>query len=271
MMTRNKQWRLFAAGAIVALTGTLLPACPATKSSNCKNPKYVPSLKDQAIQYYQNNNLIEALRILTETEQCKPRDPEIYYLMGMIYYKRDRPAEAIDAFKKAIAVDNRYMDAYMALGVVYLSLNRWDEAILQFERAASDDFFPRPWEAYNNLAWAYLQKGDLDLAEVNANNALRLQEQWCPAYCTLGEVYSKKGLKHKAIKMHLKAIEYCKDSYARPYFLLGLEYGEMGYIDKACESLAKAAGVKNAPEAKQAHEYMTLYNCPGVLQPPRGQ
>jgi tetratricopeptide (TPR) repeat protein len=264
--------------ALMLLVGVLaaaMSACPAWKDptkntvgENCRNPNYVPAMKEQAQEYYNKNLPIEALKVLKDAEQCHPRDPEVYYLFGRIYYDRQRYYDAIDYFQKAIAVDRTHTQSRVALGVVYVALNRWDEAIAQFEKATQDDVYGQPWEVFNNLAWAYLQKGDLERAELSAKKALALNDQWCPAYCNLGEVYAKKGLKEQAVINYQKAIKVCKDTYARPHYLLGLEFGEMGHVEMACQELGAAAAVKNAPEAEQARDYLSLYNCPGVVHRP---
>jgi len=165
-------------------------------------------------------------------------------------------------------VEEGYTESRLALGVAYLSLGKWDQAIEQFEIATSDELFGRPWEIYNNIGWAYLQKGQLELAEVNIRRALRENQNFCPAYCNLGEIYSKKGLVRDAITNFRRSISICGESYARPHFLLGLEFGKLGRTDMACEELARAARIKDAAEAEQALDYMRLYNCPGVMHPP---
>jgi type IV pilus assembly protein PilF len=256
---------------VCACTGMKKPKGEMSKFEQCRNPKYVPALKDQAKEYYRKDKAIEALKILKEAEACHPRDPEIYYLIGHIYYSRDRQYEAIEYFQKALAIDKKHTESRLALAVVYLALHRWDEAIAQFNKAAEDELYKEPWLIYNNLSWAYLQKGNLEMAELNAKKSIELNEQWCPAYCNLGEVYSKKGMKPQAVINYQKAIKVCKESYARPHFLLALELGEMGHIEMACQELGVTAGIKNAPEAEQAADYQNLYNCPDVIRRPAGR
>ncbi len=260
--------RLAVIMAVAAVAGGCNPKALkyANKPEECRNPKYVDAMKGQAINFYNAGKYIEALKSITQAAQCKPKDPEVYYWMGLIYHKRHKLYEAIDAFKKALEIDKTHTDSRMALGVMYLELERWDEAIAQFETCAEDELFLRPWEAYSNLAWAYLQKGDLLLAENAANKAIEANPNFCIAYTNRGEIAVKQGLNRKGILDYQKAIQLCPANYARPHFLLGVEYGRLGYYAQACDEFSKAAIVEGAPEAEQSVDYMRLYNCPGVVR-----
>jgi len=256
MKLKNLTWLLAAAALSLPLA-----SCP-LKPTACKNKQYVSVLKEQVVQLYNRGDYIGALRAAKDAEACRPKDAELYYWMGLIYFKREKPQDAIEALKKSIAIDPKYMESHLALGVIYLSLQMWDAAIDQFEIVAEDDLFPRPWEPYNNMGWAYLQKGDLDHAAESLAKAIRLNPKYCPAYCNLGELYSKQGQSQKAMESYLKSIALCPDGYARPHFLLAQEYGKLKYYQQACSELTKAARVTGAPEAESAIEYMHLYGCP---------
>jgi Tfp pilus assembly protein PilF len=253
---------------MMLLALVLSPACESMrKPSLCRNPKYVEVMKEQAVAFYNSGNYIEAYKNIKDAEACKPKDPEVYYLTGMINFKRGKSYDAIESFQKSLSLDPDYTKSRMFLGVVYLDLQRWDDAIREFEAATKDDFYETPWLAYNNLGWAYLQKGELALAEVNIKQAIKLNKNFCPAYCNMGELYSKQGeaYRTKAIVNYQKAISLCPKDYARPHFLLAVEYGHMGLYTKACEELVLASRVQSAPEAEQAREYMRLFNCPNVV------
>lgn len=251
-------WVALAAAIVVSGCGA------GKKPSYCRNPKYVPVMKEQAVSYYNKGKYIEALKSAKEAEACKPKDAELYYWIGLIYVKRDMDYDAIEALKKSLEIDPDYTEAHMALGMVYLKLERWDEAIKEFDFAARDELYTSPWIALNNLGWAYMQKGDLDMAELSFKKALDQNNKFCPTYCNLGELYSKRGDSSKAIMNFNIAINLCPQNYARPHFLLALEYGRMGQFNYACKHLNQAARTPNAPESQKAIEYMRIYNCPGT-------
>ena len=269
MMRRGHKWTAL---GVIFLSGLVVAGCGASKKpSVCRNPNYISAMKDQASSYYAKGNYVEALKTIKEAEACKPKDPEVYYWMGLIYFQREKYYEAIDSLKKSLDVDSKYTKSNMALGLVYLKLERWDDAIKEFETVTQDDFFDRPWEAYNNLGWAYLQKGELGMAEVNLKQSIHLNQNYCVAHSNLGELYIKQGDTAKAIESFQAAIGLCPENYARPHLMLAIEYGRLGYFDHACSELSAAAKMKNAPEAAQALEYMKLYNCPGIVTGPPGR
>ena len=256
MKLKKLAWLLIAAALVLPLA-----SCP-KKPTECRNKQYESVMKEEAVTLYNRGDYIGALRSAKEAESCKPKDAELYYWMGLIYFKREKPQDAIAYLKKSLSIDPKYTESRLALGVVYLSLEMWDDAIAQFQAAADDDLFSRPWEAYNNLGWAYMQKGDLDSAAENLTRAIHLNPKYCPAYCNQGELYAKQGQSKKAMDSYLKAISLCPDGFARPHFLLAIEYGKLKYYQQACSELTAAARVTGAPEAESAIEYMHLYGCP---------
>ncbi len=260
MKTRSFTLTLLAA----VITIAMVAGCAPKKPKVCKNEKFVPSMKDQAKELLKNQDYIGALRSAREAEQCKPDDPELYYLIGLIYLKREMTYDAIQAFEKSIEIDDGYNDSHMALGIIYLGLQRFDDAIEQFEIVAGDDLYPEPWVVHNNLGWAYMQKGDLALAETNLNRAKRMNPKFCPVYTNLGELYSKQGYRRKSIDFFTKSLELCPKYNSRAHLLLGLEYGKSDLYAKACGHLGAAYKDDAGETSEQALEYMRMYNCPGA-------
>lgn len=265
---RTRLRKLWIAAMFVAAALTL--GCPPKKPNPCRNPEYVEAMKEQAKSFYSRGDYIEALKSVKEADACNPDDAELYYWMGLIYFQRNKPYDAMESFKKSLEIDPQYVESSMALGMVCLELQRWDEAIAQYKIAADNDYFKRPWEAYSNMGWAYLQKGEYDQAEQSLKQAVKLNANFCPAYTNLGELYSKQNNRQKAIYYFQKAINLCPANYARPHFLMGIEYAYENDYDRACKEFAAAAVVPNAAEADKAMDYVRLYNCPGVVMPAPG-
>jgi len=238
------------------------------KKKECRNPNFVEAMKEQAKLFYKKGNYIQALKAAREAEECEPDDAELYYWIGLIYYQRGKTYDAVEYFKKSLEIDPEYSDSNMALGMVYLELGRYDEAIENFKAVTNDDLFERPWTAYNNLGYAYMKKKDYSNAEFYFKKAIKTNKNFCVAYCNLGELYSLKGDRNKAIDNLKKAVSLCPEGYARPRFLLAIEYGELKMYSKACGQLYRASKVENAPEAQRIDKYMRLYNCSSAVTSP---
>lgn len=263
MMRKMKSLMALGLGLMVLL------GCAKFRDNPCRQAGYVEAMKNKAVAYYQSGEMIEALKAAKAAEACNPKDPELFYWIGLIHYRQGRLYDAIEYFRKSISIDNNYMESRMALGLVYLELGRHDEAIEQFELVTKYDLFERPFEAYNNLGYAYLKKGDYPRAEAALNQARRINPNYCPAYCNLGDLYSRLGRSSEAIRNLQRAIELCPQGYARPYFLLALEYGKLNNYPRACQELRRARQVENAPEREQIDDYLRLYNCPALFRGPQ--
>jgi tetratricopeptide (TPR) repeat protein len=125
------------------------------------------------------NDSMRALALVSEANRIDPVAWEPYRALTFIYTTIDKPKEAIEAGKKAIA------------------LNALDA------------------NAYNNLAWVYSnakddQYRDLNVALTYANNAVRLTNERDPDYLdTLAKVYVQfddTDSKRRALEVQKKAV-----------------------------------------------------------------
>ena len=110
--------------------------------------------------------------------------------------------------------------------------------------------------AYDNLGFAYEQKGMLDLAVSYFKAAIELDQKNYQAYSNLGIAYAKKGLNDLAIKSFKKSIE-IKPDFASSHNYLGLAYKNKGMLDLAVKEFEKAIEL-------DANEYKA-YNNLGII------
>ena len=248
----------------VLVTLILAGSCSGKKPSACRNPEYSAVKKKQAISQMDKGDLYGSLEAGLEAEKCSPRDPEIQYWLGRIYWKRKQLPKALEHMEKALSLRKDYPEANQALGMIYLDLKRWDEAIDQFKVVTSHELFREPEAAYNNIGWAYLMKGDQDQAEQNFQQALQINLNYCPAHCNLGEVQTQRGLTTAAIQSFQRAITLCPE-YGRAHLLLGIELQKQKNVAGACREFQATVRLwPNTDEALRSQEYMGLLNCPAA-------
>ncbi len=256
---------------IVALILTFSLGCAGSRKRDdiCGNPDYIQVKKDTMVDSLSRKDLYTALEAGLEAYRCNPKDPETNYWLGWTYMHRDQYDKAIEYLNNALEYQEKYPEANMALGIIYLRENRLDEAIVQFRSAAENDLFRNAFEAYNNLGWAYLLKGDLESAEKNLNLALKLNPNWCISHCNLGEVYIKQGKKEQGMASLKKATKLCPQ-YARPHLLLGIEYNREKKTPEACREFNAAynADSKTEEQGQKAEGYLNLLNCRRVPKNP---
>jgi tetratricopeptide (TPR) repeat protein len=74
--------------------------------------------------------------LLLQETKANPQDFRAWYDLGFVYYQTQRMNQAIDAYKRSIALRGNLAEAHAALGLVLLEAGRNDEAIPNLQKAA---------------------------------------------------------------------------------------------------------------------------------------
>ena len=111
----------------------------------------------------------EPYRVLEKSGQ---NPPATYVELGIGLAKEGRLSEAVEQYKKALAIDPDYVDAHYNLGAVYANSGNIDKAIEHLRRAVA----LQPGNAFyrNMLGIAYGQKGMNNEAVEQFREAVRL-------------------------------------------------------------------------------------------------
>ena len=96
-------------------------------------------------------------------------------------------------------------DAVFTLGLLCQRLNRYDDAVAWFKRVIALDSTYKL--AYNNLAYAYYDRGDQDKSIEAINAYIALAPDECNPYDSRGELYAMSGQVEPAIASYRKALE----------------------------------------------------------------
>jgi len=248
---------------LIGLFAILLASCAGTKPPNvCKNKEYAETMKDKAAADFQAENYYTALDDILAAKKCIPKDPEVYYWLGRIYYARAEKGKARENFRQAVTLNPAYPEAHEFLGIMSLEEGRYEDAIADFQVAANDDQFRMAYESWNNIGWAYMQQGRFAEAEKAFSRSLALNPRFCVAHSNLGEMRAKQKNYAAAQNEYAKAIEQCP-SYARVHRLLGIEYSRQGKVSQACREfqLSLKNSVPESEDAKAAKGYLQVLNC----------
>ena len=115
-------------------------------------------------------------------------------------------------------------------------MGEWDRAIACFEEAVSNMLYTTPQFAYNNMGYAYFQKGDYDRAIESYQRALRSSRSYAVAYANLARAYEAKGELEEAVAAYKQCVFYFpKDSAA--HLGLGKVFLKLGKNKEAKEEL----------------------------------
>lgn len=155
-----------------------------------------------------------------------PGNPDSHYLLGSYYQERGQHREAIQEFKKVIAIEPTYVKAYNAIGVSYDLLGFFAQAIVAYEAGLSRN--PTAAYLHNNIGYSFLLQGDLDKAVVAFEKAIALNGQDKRFHNNLGLAYGEKG----QYDLALKEFKLAGDE-SRAHFNMAQVYYKRGLFSEA--------------------------------------
>src|SRR5438270_6287053 len=100
----------------------------------------------------------DAREVLQEAAKQTPKDPHVWYSLGLLDKNSAEPQAAVDDFKHVIEFDDSDADTWYFLGTVYSQLRQFSQAIDAFEHALKLN--PLHASAQFGLSRAYQQSGD---------------------------------------------------------------------------------------------------------------
>jgi len=136
------------------------------------------------------------------------------HLVALIYLslcstKKDecRLGQAEKYARMAIAAKEDFREAKNTLGVILIHEKRFDAAIGVLKPLSEDILYQTPENAWGNLGWAYLEKGQLDLAIDALRRSIAAQPMFCVGNYRLGVAHGKKHQWSEAFEAYTRALE----------------------------------------------------------------
>lgn len=186
----------------------------------------LPMYSDRAKDFYR-----KALLSLQKGLEFDSGYTDGHYQTGIILFKLNRMGEASLAFNQAIKTSPQKKNAlaHYRLGLINKKMNQPNKAASHFRNAILTR--PQFMEAYFQLAFLYIDTGNLTAAEKVLLNAIAAEPKNAKSYNYLGLVYSKMAetkkaskdknlLYDKAVKQFYKAVQH-KSSFSLAYWNLG--------------------------------------------------
>lgn len=157
-----------------------------------------------------------------------PKTAEEHYTVAVNHDMNKRTDQAIEEYKKAIALKPNWAIAHFRLAMDYRAKQNIDAAIAEWKETTRDD--PHFLDAYNALTVAYKEKGDLKTAAEYYEHMLDFPPMRIVVHYRLGFWYKELGERAKA-RQHLE-----------------------DYIQLALNSRSKEAGTDRYQKAVRALE-----------------
>jgi tetratricopeptide (TPR) repeat protein len=100
------------------------------------------------------------IKLLKDVVERDPGNLSAWVEMGNLYFDSGRPKEAIDAYRKYLAIKPDNADVRTDMGIMYRALGDFDRAIEEFKKAARSD--PKHVNSRYNIGIVLLHdKGDV--------------------------------------------------------------------------------------------------------------
>lgn len=163
--------------------------------------------------YIQQKNYDKALESLNREVAKNPKSDEGYYLMGVVHGEKEEYEKMVDSFNKSLSISNKFQTEIDASKQHYwgIAFNRgvstyqagikatdedsikvyFDRSIKSFQTALL--LLPDSSDAYKNLAFVHMTKGDYDAA-IEPLEKLIETENSQDGYRFLGEILYNKGV-----------------------------------------------------------------------------
>ncbi|MBN2619590.1 tetratricopeptide repeat protein [candidate division WOR-3 bacterium] len=195
-----------------------------------------------AIVYYNKGLYDEAISELEEALKIDSNFVLARNNLDIILKKTGRLEEKVERLARVL--DKEPYDEYRTLELAdtYRKLSRYSQAIIFYKKVL--DFNPGSFEGHYGLGMTLKSLGKYDnaLEEIKKSLEIKISPE---VYRMLGEVYFNKGIVDLAIKNLQEAIN-LEPASAESHFLLGFAYGEKGKVDDSLASVKKAISLNPA-------------------------
>ena len=123
--------------------------------------------------------------------------------LGVALAKQGKSEEAIEHYRKSIAIQPTFVDAHYNLAVDLEKLGRTDEAIASYRKTL--EYNPRHAFAHNNLGALLAGRGNFDAAIEEYKKAIRFNSDFLLAYNNLGAALGQQGKLDESIQYFSQA------------------------------------------------------------------
>ena len=222
---------------------------------------------DEAIEYF--NKALVVNENHEKTQKALKNVAGNMFNEGNNFYRRRDYNNALDYYKKVIAIDNSFYQAYFKLGQVEKQLKNKLGAIKAYTKSveAKPDFY----QGWYMLGVTKRSDGDNQGALLAFQKATDINPNYAKAYYAMGDIYYKSSRFANAKTFCQRAIQ-ADGSYAKPYIILADINIDNKEYDQALANLELASDLDREdfkPWLKIAHVHNIMDNCEGAKRAAR--
>ncbi|PKA54868.1 putative UDP-N-acetylglucosamine--peptide N-acetylglucosaminyltransferase SEC [Apostasia shenzhenica] len=211
---------------------------------------------------YLKADALEALDHCNLIYEKNPQRTDILLLLGAIYYQLHDYDMCITKNEEALAIDPHFPECYGNMANAWKEKGNIDLAIHYYQVAL--ELRPNFADAWSNLASAYLRKGRLHEAAQCCRQALSLNPRLVDAHCNLGNLMKAQGLIQEAYNCYLEALR-MQPTFAIAWSNLAGLYMDAGDLHRALLYYKEA--IKRKPTLGDAYlNQGNIYKALGMPQ-----
>eukprot|EP00252_Welwitschia_mirabilis_P008351 TRINITY_DN2015_c0_g1_i1.p1 TRINITY_DN2015_c0_g1~~TRINITY_DN2015_c0_g1_i1.p1 ORF type:complete len:985 (+),score=144.77 TRINITY_DN2015_c0_g1_i1:551-3505(+) len=206
------------------------------------------TLLSLAHQKYKAGDYPKALEHCNSIYEKNPRRTDNLLLLGAIYYQLHDFDMCIAKNEEAIQIDPQFAECYGNMANAWKEKGNIDLAIQYYLIAI--ELRPNFCDAWSNLASAYMRKGRLTEAAECCRQALNLNPRLVDAHSNLGNLLKAQGLTQHAYACYMEALR-IQPTFAIAWSNLAGLFMEAGDFNKALAYYKEAIRLK--PNFADAH------------------
>jgi tetratricopeptide (TPR) repeat protein len=226
-----------------------------------KEPRTYFAYNNRGTSLYAAGRIDEAIEDYRKAIALYPMYSKGHYNLGLAYYEKGFPDLAIEEYRTALRQDPGNINAHLNLGVAYTKKGLTDQALREYQIVEKSDR-GNP-ESFYQLGSFFNRRGLLNEAIEQLQIAVSLKPDFADAHNNLAAALFKKGRFADALEHYLIVSKLQPDD-AVSHSNLGSAYGAMGQLDKSIEQFQIA--VRLDPGFTDAHYNLGMtYQMKGLM------
>jgi tetratricopeptide (TPR) repeat protein len=198
-----------------------------------------------------------------------PQNAIVFYTIGLVKKQSRNYAEAIQNYRKALAL-NPFEDKYKKAIIVIAQLvakngdtefrrKEYDSALLLYSQAV--EFYPEFVDGLFRVSKTYYSMKDFENTQLWCEKTINVDPSHVQAIKMLGDIYRRNGNNEKSIDLYRQAVN-INPNYDRAYYSLGVALKDAQDFTGAIDALNKALLLNPA--------YTKAYETLGVVHQAKG-
>lgn len=177
----------------------VLAACSSTKevkplySNKVSKQKEVEARVQIALLYMEGDNNAEAISELERAMAIDPKSPRVHEVLALVLERVGELARAEKHFKTMVRYDGKYSRGRANYGYFLMRQEKFSAAYKQLEVAASDIYYPRRAEAYQQMGVCAERMGREEEMLKNYQKAISIDRNFAPPLLDLAKIEFEKG------------------------------------------------------------------------------